>query len=169
MTQSSLCVETLCANRENDPIALLRDCHAAHPSQLPIILECLEKMVSNAPPQGKIVEKALRNKLLELLLGLLEKGVNPSQMENSNPAAIRALIVRILKGLLAADSSGAVQNILKSSDVWLKYKDQSHDLFLSTNNYGGLLANHGSNGSNAPPLALTSAVSVLHSDEPPPV
>lgn len=61
-----------------------------------------------------------------------------------NQAAVKAQIVKALKAMLLSLQYGEqVSSLLEDSRVWKEYKDQKHDLFISSAPIAGYLTGGG--------------------------
>ena len=62
------------------------------------------------------------------------------RLESDNPAAVKAQIVKALKAMSRSLQHGEqVSAILNRSQVWPEYRDQKHDLFITSSNTAGYL------------------------------
>jgi DnaJ family protein C protein 13 len=83
-----------------------------------------------------LVLQALEADLVQYLLGLLEGRLEALE----NPAMTKAQIVKALKAMCRSLLHGSsVTAILDKSAVWSEYKDQRHDLFISSAPRAGYL------------------------------
>jgi len=74
--------------------------------------------------------------MVQYLLGLLEGRLEALE----NPAMTKAQIVKALKAMTRSLVHGdRVAAILNKSPVWSEYKDQRHDLFISSTHTAGYL------------------------------
>jgi DnaJ family protein C protein 13 len=74
--------------------------------------------------------------MVQYLLGLLEGRLEALE----NPAMTKAQIVKALKAMSRSLIHGdRVAAILNKSPVWSEYKDQRHDLFISSTHTAGYL------------------------------
>lgn len=81
-----------------------------------------------ADSDDKLVPIALKVKLVDFLLKLLDSG--HSSFDNST----KALIVNLLKSMQHSQNYGQqIGNILGKNPIWSEFRDQKHDLFISTN------------------------------------
>ncbi|AAZ11909.1 endosomal trafficking protein RME-8, putative [Trypanosoma brucei brucei TREU927] len=168
---SPVCVESL-ANF--DLIASLLAYQRSHPSQLPILMDMLCRLFSRPSSRVNILRLALQNQLVQRLLEWLENGLTPEVCGDQAPAAVRALIIKVLKAIADLKDpihGQRVEEILSASPVWAKYKEQSHDLFLSGPRVGGYLENTHRNNHQQQLLSITlaSTSAVGNDDEPPPI
>ncbi|XP_037090468.1 dnaJ homolog subfamily C member 13-like isoform X2 [Pollicipes pollicipes] len=108
-----------------------------------------------------LVQQALDARLVQYLLTLLD-----GRLESENPAAVKAQIVKALKAMTRSLQHGEqVSAILNRSQVWPEYRDQKHDLFITSTPTAGYLTGA------APGVAgyLTSGNAKLMPDAPPDV
>jgi len=74
--------------------------------------------------------------MIPYLLNILEGRLDIAE----NPATTKAQIVKALKAMTKSLLLGEKVNaILEKSSVWAEYKDQRHDLFISSNTSSGYL------------------------------
>ncbi|PWV15681.1 putative endosomal trafficking protein RME-8 [Trypanosoma cruzi] len=166
---SRLCVESL---GNFDPVFFLLVCLRAQFQQLPLIMDTMNRLMSHSSERANMIRLALRNQLPQRLLELLEDGITSESCGEQSPAAVRALIIKVLKTMVAVQDplhGPQLEAILADSKVWVKYKNQSHDLFLSNTRFGGYL--EGAYQQNQ--MLLSYAAAPLSDDgsgqEPPPV
>ena len=169
---SKPCVENLAGQHAQtaDPIAALLRANERVPDDIGVVMDTLERLVTRSTERGNTLKLAMANQLVQKLLAMLEKGFAGS----STASSARAIIIKVIKGMLAVDDPlyrPQIQHILDESPIWRKYKDQSHDLFLTSAAFGGFLT-----GPKAQTLALTAgpssvgvAASSANDDEPPPL
>lgn len=99
-----------------------------------VACETLNRLFSSN--QEQLVKQALEADFVQFLLSLLEARLELSE----NPAMTKAQIVKALKAMSHSVMYGEKVNfILEKSSVWLEYKDQKHDLFISNNTFAGYL------------------------------
>lgn len=80
--------------------------------------------------------QALDAGLLQYLLGLLEGRLETAE----NGAATKAQIVKALKAMGRSILYGErVNSLLQQSSVWSEYRDQRHDLFISSSSNAGYI------------------------------
>ncbi|CCD14469.1 unnamed protein product [Trypanosoma congolense IL3000] len=168
---SSVCVESFV---NFDPVASLLAYQRAHPSQLPVLMDMLSRLFSRYSSRVSMLRLALQNQLPQLLLKWLENGLTADMCGEHSPAAVRALIIRVLKAMGELHDpihSQHVQDILTASPVWAKYKEQSHDLFLSGPHLGGYLENTQKSAHQQQLLSITlsSSNATGNDNEPPPI
>ncbi|ORC90853.1 endosomal trafficking protein RME-8 [Trypanosoma theileri] len=136
---SRICVESLAGF---DPVASLLAYMKAGLPQLPLLMDTMERLLSRSSERANMIRLALQNQLPQHLLELLEAGVTPQTCGDQPPAAVRALIIKVLKAMNSVEDplyGPRLKSILAESKVWSKYKDQSHDLFLSNIHFGGYI------------------------------
>lgn len=81
-----------------------------------------------AANQEPLVKQALDVDFVPYLLELLN-----GRLELENPAMTKAQIVKALKSMSRSLTYGdKINAILEKSTVWADYKDQKHDLFISS-------------------------------------
>lgn len=99
-----------------------------------VACEALNRLFSGS--QEQLVKQALEVEFVQFLLNLLEAKLELAE----NPAMTKAQIVKALKCMSRSLMYGdKVNSILEKSSIWLDYKDQKHDLFLSTTPISGYL------------------------------
>ncbi|RNF26400.1 dnaJ-like protein subfamily C member 13 isoform X2 [Trypanosoma conorhini] len=166
---SRFCVESL---GNFDPVSSILICLRAQVLQLPLIMDTMDRLLSWSSELANMIRLALRNQLPQYLLQLLEEGITPETCGDQSPAAVRALIIKTLKTMVAVQDpfhGPQLEAILSESKVWVKYKNQSHDLFLSDTRFGGYL--EGPHNATQMLLSLTAAPlpDDSNGDEPPPL
>ncbi|KEG15603.1 endosomal trafficking protein RME-8 [Trypanosoma grayi] len=164
---SVACVESLV---NLDPVASLLSYLRGHPSQLPLLMDTLERLLSRSSERVNTVRLALLNHLPQHLLELLENGITPDACGDHSPAAMRALIIKVIKAMVAVQDPVhglQLESILAESKVWAKYKDQSHDLFLTNTRFGGYL--EGTQQQHQLSLIAPATQHVTNDNDPPPV
>ncbi|KCV70333.1 hypothetical protein H696_02660 [Fonticula alba] len=93
--------------------------------------------VEFANNRGSFGQQALETRLVAVFLKLLQEPLAVQE----GAAAIKAQIVRCLKALSNDPVHGAtLQEQLNASEVWLNYRDQRHDLFLTQDSVRGLIS-----------------------------
>lgn len=99
-----------------------------------VACESLHRLFSNN--QEQLVKQALDAELVPFLLGLLEGRLEVIE----NPAMTKAQIVKALKSMSRSLLYGdKINAILEKSSVWAEYRDQKHDLFISSTPMAGYL------------------------------
>lgn len=99
-----------------------------------VACEALNRLFSGS--QEQLVKQALDADFVQFLLTLLEARLELTE----NPAMTKAQIVKALKSMSRSLMYGEkVNSILEKSSVWLEYKDQKHDLFISSTPISGYL------------------------------
>lgn len=99
-----------------------------------VACESLNRLFSNN--QEQLVKQALDVDFVPFLLGLLEGRLEVIE----NPAMTKAQIVKALKSMCASSLYGErVSSILEKSSIWAEYRDQKHDLFISSTPMAGYL------------------------------
>lgn len=99
-----------------------------------VACESLNRLFSNN--QEQLVKQALDVDLVPFLLTLLEGRLELIE----NPSMTKAQIVKALKSMCRSLLYGEkVTTILEKSTVWAEYRDQRHDLFISSTPMAGYL------------------------------
>lgn len=99
-----------------------------------VACEALNRLFSSS--QEQLVKQALDADFVQFLLTLLETRLELTE----NPAMTKAQIVKALKSMSRSLLYGEkVNSILERSSIWLEYKDQKHDLFISNTPISGYL------------------------------
>eukprot|EP00246_Nothoceros_aenigmaticus_P011038 TRINITY_DN2833_c0_g2_i1.p1 TRINITY_DN2833_c0_g2~~TRINITY_DN2833_c0_g2_i1.p1 ORF type:complete len:250 (+),score=51.47 TRINITY_DN2833_c0_g2_i1:3-752(+) len=107
-----------------------------------LALETLKRVVvAGNRARDSLVAQGLKVGLVQVLLGLLDwraggkNGLCAQMKWNESEASVgRVLAVEVLRAFASEGThSGRVKDLLDSSDVWVAYKDQRHDLFLPSN------------------------------------
>ena len=103
-------------------------------SALAPAMEMMSKCVEeNNPP---MVAQALSSKLIEYMLELLKGELDTIE----SAAAAKAHCVKALKSMTKCLTNGdRVNEILNEAPWWKSYKDQRHDLFITSNSTAGYL------------------------------
>lgn len=161
IANSRACVESMTGF---DPISsLLRTLDAAL-DDVGVIMDTLERLMTRSSEKANMIKLAVANKLPQKLLSMLETGM----VGSAQPAAARAIVVKVLKSMLKVSDplyGPQVEAILNESATWRKYKDQSHELFLTNTTFGGFLTGPKSQ----PVLSLAAPPSMRDESEPPPL
>lgn len=99
-----------------------------------VACEALNRLFSNN--QDQLVKQALDAEFVQFLLTLLEGRLEVID----NPAMTKAQIVKALKSMSKSLLYGEkVNSILEKNTIWAEYKDQKHDLFISSTPLAGYL------------------------------
>jgi DnaJ family protein C protein 13 len=99
-----------------------------------VACEALNRLFSNN--QDQLVKQALDVDFVQFLLTLLEGRLEIID----NPAMTKAQIVKALKSMSRSLLYGErVSTILEKSTIWAEYRDQKHDLFISSTPISGYL------------------------------
>jgi DnaJ homolog subfamily C member 13 len=175
MSRSAACVESTCSTVDVFPPLL--GVMQQQPQRIMETLEVLEGFLVNATRRSRLLEHALRDHLPEALLRFLEDGLpdSASAAAGVSAATIRAALVKVIKALLAASDdryTPRIVEVLDQSPVWAKYKNQSHDMFLTQTQFGGYLTSDERTGPNPTTLSLTAPALTTDANtraEPPPV
>ncbi|KAG5497983.1 hypothetical protein GH5_02779 [Leishmania sp. Ghana 2012 LV757] len=176
MSLSAACVEATSSSA--DVLPSLINVIQQYPALTMEALQTLEGFLSNATRRSRVLEYALRDHIPETLLQYLEEGLpgTASAAADVSAATIRAALVKVIKALLAVPDEAHTPHIralLDKSAVWAKYKNQSHDLFLTQTKFGGYLTsnNSGHPGAATATLSLTAPMTAEANtrSEPPPL
>jgi DnaJ family protein C protein 13 len=150
-----------------DPIASLMTALATQGNEsefFVVIMDTMERLITRSSDRSNIVKFVVTNKLIQKLLSMLETGMAGC----AQPAAARAIVVKVIKAAVGVNDpvyGPAVALILEANPIWLKYKDQSHDMFLTGQTFGGYLT-----GPRAQPvLSLAAPPASMNDQEPPPM
>ncbi|KAL8616890.1 hypothetical protein ACOMHN_041809 [Nucella lapillus] len=115
--------------------------------------------------EEELVHQAVESELVPFLLGLLGGGGGGMEGVES-PAAAKAHIIKALKAMQRSLQFGnKVREMLEKSCVWMEYRDQRHDLFVSNAPIAGYLTGP----SVAGYLTAGSSVHTAMSNSPPPL
>eukprot|EP00388_Colpodella_angusta_P019071 GDKJ01047650.1.p1 GENE.GDKJ01047650.1~~GDKJ01047650.1.p1 ORF type:complete len:831 (+),score=58.24 GDKJ01047650.1:186-2495(+) len=159
---SRQCVESM---TKDDVVASVMKCMRHFPEDVFLIMDTLERLMARSSDKANMLRLAINNKLPQKLLSLLESGM----ATYTQPAQQRAITVKVLKAMVAVVDplyGPQIQAILKESPVWSKYRDQSHELFLTTNaQFGGYLTGPKQQAF----LSLAAPPSEPNDTEPPPL
>ncbi|KAG5881132.1 hypothetical protein JTB14_020836 [Gonioctena quinquepunctata] len=157
LSMSNICIGAIAQTECMHP---LKQAMQVRKDMVAVACEALNRLFSSN--QDQLVKQALDAEFVDFLLGLLEARLDLVD----NPAMTKAQIVKALKSmsrnLLYGDK---VSLILEKSTIWLEYKDQKHDLFISNTNIAGYLT------AGTPTAAgyLTQGPSVKVNVAPPPI
>lgn len=171
---SKPCVESLAntaTNASTDIIAALLRANERIADDIGVVMDTLERLVTRSSvDRGNMIKLAMQNQLVQKLLALLERGFAGS----STASSARAIIIKVIKGMLSVDDpmyKPQIQHILDESSIWRKYKDQSHDLFLTSGAFGGFLTGPKTQtlALTAGPSSVSAAANAANDDEPPPL
>lgn len=114
----------------------------------------------------EIVAQALEEDFVNFLLNFLKTGLDMAE----NPSAARARVVKALKAMTKDLTHGAaVTAILDQCAWWPMYRDQKHDLFLTSSSFAGYLTGPTSSIAGYLTAGSASSTSVAMSSAPPPV
>ncbi|XQJ29071.1 endosomal trafficking protein RME-8, putative [Leishmania guyanensis] len=176
MSRSTACVESMSSS--SDLLPSLMNVIQQYPALTMEALQTLEGFLSNATRRSRVLEYALRDHIPETLLKYLEEGLpdSASAAAGVSAATIRAALVKVIKALLAIPDEARTPDIhalLDKSLVWAKYKNQSHDMFLTQTHFGGYLTASSTThpGAAAVTLSLTAPTTAEANtrSEPPPL
>ncbi|KAG8009572.1 DnaJ-like protein subfamily C member 13, partial [Nibea albiflora] len=125
LSDNELCVRSMASLETIGPLMTGMKCR---PDMAGLACEALNRMFQKE--QTELVAQALRVELVPYLLKLLE-GIGLETLDN--PSATKAQIVKALKSMTRSLQFGEqVNEILARSSVWSAFKDQKHDLFISS-------------------------------------
>lgn len=132
-----------------------------------LVAETLRRLFEkNNPDKVNLVAEALTAKLVPFLLDMLDNGL----LAVDGAPGIKAHIVQVLKTMaLDVQRGPEVQQLLDASPVWSAFKDQRHDLFLTTGSVRGYLTGSTTLSRGYLTAAPTSAAAAATPDAPPPV
>lgn len=124
----------MAAIAQTDCMHPLKQAMQVRKDMVAVACEALNRLFSNN--QDQLVKQALDVDFVQFLLNLLEAKLELIE----NPAMTKAQIVKALKSMSRSLLYGdKVTSILEKSTVWSEYKDQKHDLFISSTNISGYL------------------------------
>jgi len=132
LAESATCVRAFSGIEFCNPvrIAMLGCARSALAPAMEMISKCVEE---NNPP---FVAQALSAKLVEYMLELLKGELDAIE----SAAAAKAHCVKALKAMTKCLTNGdRVNEILNEAPWWKSYKDQRHDLFITSNTTAGYL------------------------------
>lgn len=119
---------------QTDCMHPLKQAMQVRKDMIAVACESLNRLFINN--QDQLVKQALDVDLIPFLLGLLEGRLEVIE----NPAMTKAQIVKALKSMCKSLLYGdKVNAILEKSSVWAEYRDQKHDLFISSTPMAGYL------------------------------
>jgi DnaJ family protein C protein 13 len=157
LSNSSICVAAIAQTECMHP---LKQAMQVRKDMIAVACEALNRLFSNN--QDQLVKQALDVDFVQFLLTLLEGRLEIID----NPAMTKAQIVKALKSMSRSLLYGErVSTILEKSTIWAEYRDQKHDLFISSTPISGYLT------AGTPTTAgyLTQGSSVKVPLQPPPV
>uniref|UniRef100_A0AAR5P1B7 J domain-containing protein n=2 Tax=Dendroctonus ponderosae TaxID=77166 RepID=A0AAR5P1B7_DENPD len=156
LSMNNLCVGAIAETQCMQP---LKKAMQARKDMTAVACEALSRLFSNS--QDQLVKQALEVDFIQFLLNLLEDRLDLID----NPAMTKAQIVKALKSMTKSLLYGdRVNAILEKSGIWAEYKDQKHDLFITSTNVSGYLT-----GIPAPAGYLTQGSGNSLQVVPPPV
>ncbi|CAG2054418.1 unnamed protein product [Timema podura] len=131
LATSEVCIQAM---GHTECINPLKKAMQARKDMIGVACEALNRLFS--ANQDQLIKQALEADMVPYLLGLLEGRLETLE----NPATTKAQIVKALKAMSRSLLLGdKVTAILEKSSVWAEYKDQRHDLFISTPATAGYL------------------------------
>jgi DnaJ family protein C protein 13 len=157
LSNSSICVAAIAQTECMHP---LKQAMQVRKDMIAVACDALNRLFSNN--QDQLVKQALDVDFVQFLLTLLEGRLEIID----NPAMTKAQIVKALKSMSRSLLYGErVSTILEKSTIWAEYRDQKHDLFISSTPISGYLT------AGTPTTAgyLTQGSSVKVPLQPPPV
>nr|XP_022914945.1 dnaJ homolog subfamily C member 13 [Onthophagus taurus] len=120
---SNICVTAIAQTECMHP---LKQAMQVRKDMIALACEALNRLFSSN--QEPLVKQALDVDFVQYLLDLLD-----GKLELENPAMTKAQIVKALKAMTKSLTYGEkVSAILEKSSIWADYKDQKHDLFISS-------------------------------------
>lgn len=126
-----ICVSAIA---QTDCMHPLKQAMQVRKDMIAVACESLHRLFTNN--QDQLVKQALDVDFVPFLLGLLEGRLEVIE----NPAMTKAQIVKALKSMCRSLLYGErVNSILEKSSVWAEYRDQKHDLFISSTPMAGYL------------------------------
>lgn len=152
LADSDVCVRTM---SKCDVITSLMAAMRRRGDIIHICAETIKKMFELCP--AELVVQAINADLIPYLLELLERDL----VDCDKPSATKAIIAESLK-LMAKDLANGekILEMLNSSPVWSAYKDQKHDLFISSTPVAGYLT--------GPTTGIAGYLTAGSSSAPPP-
>jgi len=165
VANSRACVESMNAF---DPVAPLMRSIPDVEAMLGVIMDTLERLMARSSEKANMIKYGIQNDVVQTLLKMLDGGLQSSGAQAQHLASAKAIIIKVLKTMQRVNDpeyGGEVTHLLNESSVWWKYKDQNHDLFLTSGAFGGFLTGP----SQGPTLALTAAPTATSDDAPPPM
>jgi DnaJ family protein C protein 13 len=163
IANSRACVESM---NSFDPVAPLMRSIPDVESMLGVIMDTLERLMARSSEKANMIRYAMQNDVVQTLLKMLDGGLQQSGQQHL--ASAKAIIIKVLKTMMRANDKeygGEVNHLLNESSVWWKYKDQNHDLFLTSAAFGGFLTGP----AQGPTLALAAPPTRHMDDAPPPM
>ncbi|KAF5295196.1 hypothetical protein FQA39_LY13201 [Lamprigera yunnana] len=154
---NSLCITAVA---QSDCMYPLKQAMQTRQDMVALACETLHRLFSTG--QEQLVKQALDADFLGYLLALLEARLEILD----NPAMTKAQIVKALKAMSRSLTYGEQVNaILDKSTIWADYRDQKHDLFISSTPISGYLT------AGTPKTAgyLTQGTSSKMTSAPPPI
>uniref|UniRef100_A0A146KY70 DnaJ subfamily C member 13 n=1 Tax=Lygus hesperus TaxID=30085 RepID=A0A146KY70_LYGHE len=120
------CVDSLNRSRV-DCIVPMKNAMCAHSELITVGCDSLSKL--SEFKVDNLIKQALECDFINYLLKLL----GDSLLQCENPARTKAIIVKTLKNLAASPFNGAaVAAILDRSSIWPSFREQNHDLFITS-------------------------------------
>ncbi|XP_072378328.1 dnaJ homolog subfamily C member 13 [Diabrotica undecimpunctata] len=159
---NSLSMSTICVSAiaQSDCMHPLKQAMQVRKDMVAVACEALNRLFSSN--QDQLIKQALDVEFVQFLLTLLEARLELID----NPAMTKAQIVKALKSMTRSLMYGEkVTSILEKSSIWSEYKDQKHDLFISSTPISGYLTA----GTPATAGYLTQGPSAKVNSAPPPV
>lgn len=154
LSQTNRSVEALSSQLVIRHLMIFRD---RFPQHTLLWLQTIHSIVSHSTENCTVLQQALDFHLVEHFLSILSDPSTCKDSQNTDPAVIRALIIRILKQFLSMPEplyTSSLEKMLDENPNWKKYRDYNHDLFLGNLNFssGGMLTE----GPPSAPLFLMS-------------
>lgn len=130
-TNKKVCVAAI---SQTDCMHPLKQAMQVRRDMVGVACEALNRLFSTS--QEQLVKQALDADLVSYLLKLLEGRLELLD----NPSMTKAQIVKALKSMTRSLMYGdKVSAILEKSTIWADYRDQKHDLFISSAPVAGYL------------------------------
>ncbi|XP_039278465.1 dnaJ homolog subfamily C member 13 isoform X2 [Nilaparvata lugens] len=124
LAKSEACIESLARTDVLKPMKLTMQKHTEV-----VGLGCETFVRLFLSKKDSLIEQALNADLVPYLLSMLDSRLEGAE----NTARCKALIVKALQSIAKSQEHGkAVTSLLEQSPVWASYRDQNHDLFISS-------------------------------------
>ncbi|XP_043463949.1 dnaJ homolog subfamily C member 13 [Leptopilina heterotoma] len=124
LANSEVCISSI---SQTDCISPLKHAMQSRKDMIAIVCETLNRLFLTN--EDRLIKQALEADMVPYLLNILEGKTEIFE----NVATTRAQIVKALKAMAQNFLLGEkVNEILEKSPVWAEYKDQRHDLFISS-------------------------------------
>lgn len=161
LCENESCIRAIAATNCIGPLV---SAMKVRPDCIGLAAEGLARLYESQVPS--LVEQALQAELVQFLLKVLDSPLS----EVDNPAATKAQVVRALKAMIKDLAKGdQVNAILEKSSIWSTYRDQRHDLFLTSTNIAGYLQGPVGVAGYLTAGPSASTTTAMASSEPPPM